>query len=315
MRTARKRAAATGALGRTEHHELLDVPPGASLDDIKRAYRHLAREVHPDTNPNDPAAANHFRQLTEAYEALAAMAPDPSNDVDGEDEPDPRRSPIWNVFSDQPPDDGPDEAARAGSAAGTTAGSSNPTLSEWLRYFGQLVFDRTEPPIELPRAIADRILRLLLVLPVAWAAAGVPGMSGRGIGDVGQVHALLSLALAVVGWFVIGALLWARAPVVPKELPRWRSPGWDGTALIFRLMTFFVLAIAATAVVLVPRLEGSISLQTRAILVWGLLLGAAWVASGQVPRRLGYQSRYERYWRLDTASLPRRTRAPRPRPR
>jgi molecular chaperone DnaJ len=50
---------------------LLGLTRGASLGDVKRAYRRLARRYHPDINPGDRAAAAHFRQIAEAYETLS----------------------------------------------------------------------------------------------------------------------------------------------------------------------------------------------------------------------------------------------------
>jgi molecular chaperone DnaJ len=52
-------------------YELIGVPRGAGLDDIKRAYRRLARRYHPDINPGDRAAAVRFRLVADAYEILA----------------------------------------------------------------------------------------------------------------------------------------------------------------------------------------------------------------------------------------------------
>lgn len=49
---------------------LLGVERGASTDDIKRAYKRLARKFHPDINPGDRMAAQQFRQIAEAYETL-----------------------------------------------------------------------------------------------------------------------------------------------------------------------------------------------------------------------------------------------------
>ena len=50
---------------------LLGLQPAATVGDIKRAYRHLARKYHPDINPGDRKAAAHFRQIAEAYETLS----------------------------------------------------------------------------------------------------------------------------------------------------------------------------------------------------------------------------------------------------
>ncbi len=48
----------------------LEVLPGASHDEIARAYRRLAHDAHPDSHPGDPDAARRFREITEAYEVL-----------------------------------------------------------------------------------------------------------------------------------------------------------------------------------------------------------------------------------------------------
>src|SRR4051795_12308737 len=50
---------------------LLGLERGASLNDIKRAYKRLARRYHPDINPGDQTAAVQFRQIAEAYETLS----------------------------------------------------------------------------------------------------------------------------------------------------------------------------------------------------------------------------------------------------
>lgn len=50
---------------------LLGVTRTATLNDIKRAYRRLARKYHPDINPGDRAAEQQFRQIAEAYETLS----------------------------------------------------------------------------------------------------------------------------------------------------------------------------------------------------------------------------------------------------
>lgn len=57
-------------MSRTELYDLLGVTPAASDEEIKRAYRRVAREVHPDVNP-DPAAAERFKEVSAAYEILS----------------------------------------------------------------------------------------------------------------------------------------------------------------------------------------------------------------------------------------------------
>src|SRR5256885_7451548 len=50
---------------------VLGVEREASVGDVKRAYKRLARRYHPDINPGDRTAAAHFRQIAEAYETLS----------------------------------------------------------------------------------------------------------------------------------------------------------------------------------------------------------------------------------------------------
>ena len=55
----------------TDYYELLGVGRDASSDDLKRAYRQLAREFHPDANPNDAQAEAKFKEISEAYAVLS----------------------------------------------------------------------------------------------------------------------------------------------------------------------------------------------------------------------------------------------------
>jgi molecular chaperone DnaJ len=50
---------------------VLGVPRTATVVDVKRAYRRLARRFHPDINPGDHVAAGRFKEITEAYETLS----------------------------------------------------------------------------------------------------------------------------------------------------------------------------------------------------------------------------------------------------
>lgn len=54
-----------------DYYSILGVPKGASQDDIKKAYRKLARKYHPDVNPNDKEAKIKFQQINEANEVLS----------------------------------------------------------------------------------------------------------------------------------------------------------------------------------------------------------------------------------------------------
>ncbi|MEO1146879.1 MAG: J domain-containing protein [Cyanobacteria bacterium J06638_22] len=53
------------------YYQILNVAKEATPDDIKRAYRRLARQYHPDLNPGDKAAEETFKDIGEAYEILS----------------------------------------------------------------------------------------------------------------------------------------------------------------------------------------------------------------------------------------------------
>lgn len=54
-----------------DYYQVLGVDKKASQDDIKKAYRKLARKHHPDLNPNDPTAKDKFQAINEANEVLS----------------------------------------------------------------------------------------------------------------------------------------------------------------------------------------------------------------------------------------------------
>lgn len=54
-----------------DYYEVLGIDRDASQADVKRAFRRLARELHPDVNDHDPEAEEKFKQAAEAYEVLS----------------------------------------------------------------------------------------------------------------------------------------------------------------------------------------------------------------------------------------------------
>ena len=69
-----------------DHYDVLGVPRDAGADEIKRAYRRKARELHPDANPGDAAAEAQFKEVALAYEVLS----------------DPQRRQHYDVYGDAP---------------------------------------------------------------------------------------------------------------------------------------------------------------------------------------------------------------------
>src|SRR5262252_3332927 len=57
-------------MAKQDFYQLLGVPKNASAEDLKKAYRKLAMQYHPDRNPGDKAAEQKFKDISEAYDVL-----------------------------------------------------------------------------------------------------------------------------------------------------------------------------------------------------------------------------------------------------
>ena len=58
----------------SDPYQVLGVSRGASADEIRKAFRKLAKANHPDTNPNNKAAEERFKQVSAAFDILGDVA-------------------------------------------------------------------------------------------------------------------------------------------------------------------------------------------------------------------------------------------------
>ncbi|HKK47774.1 MAG TPA: DnaJ domain-containing protein, partial [Alkalispirochaeta sp.] len=58
-------------MAKRDYYEVLGIGRDASVDEIKKAYRKIAVQNHPDRNPGDKEAEDRFKEAAEAYEVLS----------------------------------------------------------------------------------------------------------------------------------------------------------------------------------------------------------------------------------------------------
>jgi DnaJ-class molecular chaperone len=102
-----------------DYYETLGVSRSASADEIKKAYRKLARKLHPDLNPGDKAAEERFKELQAAYDVLSDVENRKLYDQYGEN---------WRAVKQGggPPPPGAGAYQRAGGPAGGPSGRQQP---------------------------------------------------------------------------------------------------------------------------------------------------------------------------------------------
>src|SRR5215218_9134037 len=88
-----------------DYYNILSVKKDAKADEIKKAYRRLARKFHPDVNPNDKAAEEKFKEVQEAYDILS----------------DDKKRKVFDRFGYYNDNLDPDSPFGAGAAAGTAS--------------------------------------------------------------------------------------------------------------------------------------------------------------------------------------------------
>ena len=120
-----------------DFYVILGIERAATLNDIKRAYRRLARRLHPDLNPGDGLAAAQFRQIVQAYETLSD--PDRRRRYDTEGAPEMRTEAVTFGF------DGFDFSV-------SVSESAEPTFGD---LFGDVLRQREARSVEGPIRGAD----------------------------------------------------------------------------------------------------------------------------------------------------------------
>src|SRR5437762_13261234 len=93
-------------MAKEDFYKILGVKKDAKPEEIKKAYRRLARKYHPDVNPGDKSAEDRFKQMSEAFDVIS----------------DPKKRKVYDRFGQY--SDNLANAAEAGSGAAYTRGGA-----------------------------------------------------------------------------------------------------------------------------------------------------------------------------------------------
>ncbi len=142
-------------MAKRDYYEVLGIERSADLEAIKKAYRQLALQYHPDRNPGDTAAEEHFKEVNEAYEILK----------------DPQKRSAYDQFGHAGVD--PQAAAGGGFPGGGFAFDLGDALRAFMREFGGFDFFGEEGGGRPPRDRRGGRRQIRLALTLEEIATGV----------------------------------------------------------------------------------------------------------------------------------------------